>query len=379
MKEDTVTNGNSFDPKGNTTGETEEMDSTFPLCEHLHSRSLDDKYILDISATSETHPFIAAALSDFSTDVFALTDNELVKICQLREHKQKIVNCKFSPLNQNLLYTTSNDGTVKLWDLRDPKSSTVTFKDTTLDEKSQPKSLNSFDVSPCDRLLAAGTELVAGDAFILFWDVRNVELLGGYWQSHTDDISQVQFHPTDSNKLMSGSTDGLINVYDLSEQNEDDALQECLNTEAFVDNLLWFEEENKWRISCITTQSVLQLWDLDGAEPYKRITRREIAERIQKPYTSYEDTYIVKCHNIRGLLLVLCSYWNASESGLLRSLIIFNDKILPSWEFMGNRQRVRASYANEHTNLFITGGEKGQLDFWKLDLSQISLTSIQRK
>ncbi|XP_066137441.1 WD repeat-containing protein 89 isoform X2 [Euwallacea fornicatus] len=373
MKEKTETNEKSFDPKDIIPEEAEEVEPTFPPCKHLHSRYLDDKYILDISATSGTHPFIAAALSDISTDVFTLTDNELVKISQLREHKQQIVNCKFSLSNQNLLYTTSNDGTVKLWDLRDPKSAAATFKD----ENSQPKSLNSFDVSPCDRLLAAGTELTAGDAFILFWDVRNVKLLGGYWQSHTDDISQVQFHPTDSNKLMSGSTDGLINVYDLSEQNEDDALQECLNTEAFVDSLLWFEEENKWRISCITTENVLQLWDLDGAKPYKSITRKQIAERIQKPYTSQEDTYIVKCHTISGFLLVLCSYWkNASESVPLRSLIISNDKVLPSWAFMGNKQRIRASHANEHTNLFITGGEKGQLDVWKLDLSQINLTPI---
>jgi len=32
-----------------------------------------------------------------------------------------------------------------------------------------------------------------------------------YVDSHNDDVTEVQFHPTDPNGLLSGSTDGLIN------------------------------------------------------------------------------------------------------------------------------------------------------------------------
>lgn len=42
-----------------------------------------------------------------------------------------------------------------------------------------------------DRLLSAGTDSFDGDAFLLFWDIRNPKLLGGYWESHTDDITEV--------------------------------------------------------------------------------------------------------------------------------------------------------------------------------------------
>lgn len=62
---------------------------------------------------------------------------------------------------------------------------------TTTKESASPKSVSCFDISPCDRLLAAGTDLTEGDAFILFWDVRNTNLLGAYWESHTDDITEV--------------------------------------------------------------------------------------------------------------------------------------------------------------------------------------------
>jgi hypothetical protein len=33
---------------------------------------------------------------------------------------------------------------------------------------------------------------------------------------------------------MSGSTDGLVNIFDVNESSEDDALQHCLNTEDSV-------------------------------------------------------------------------------------------------------------------------------------------------
>lgn len=101
----------------------------------------------------------------------------------------------------------------------------------------------SFDVSCNDRLIAAGTEHTGGDAFILFWDIRygksmkkkiNNKIVGGYWESHTDDITCLSFNPVKSNFLASGSTDGLINVFDLTQPSEDEALMYSLNTESSV-------------------------------------------------------------------------------------------------------------------------------------------------
>lgn len=80
---------------------------------------------------------------------------------------------------------------------------------------------------------------------------------------------------------MSGSTDGLINTYNLFETSEDDALQECLNTEALVESLLWFQDRGRWKISCVTSINDLQLWETDGAEPYKRFHRSDINVAIK--------------------------------------------------------------------------------------------------
>lgn len=40
---------------------------------------------------------------------------------------------------------------------------------------------------------------------------------------------QLQFHPTRDNVLLSGSTDGLVNIYDTTIADEDDALLQVIN------------------------------------------------------------------------------------------------------------------------------------------------------
>ena len=40
-------------------------------------------------------------------------------------------------------------------------------------------------------MICVGTEQLYGDAYLLFWDIRSTKLLGGYWYSHSDDITTV--------------------------------------------------------------------------------------------------------------------------------------------------------------------------------------------
>lgn len=42
-------------------------------------------------------------------------------------------------------------------------------------------------------------------------------------------VAQLQYHPTRSNILLSGSTDGLVNIYDTTVTDEDEALVQVIN------------------------------------------------------------------------------------------------------------------------------------------------------
>ncbi|KAI9682300.1 MAG: hypothetical protein M1817_000354, partial [Caeruleum heppii] len=48
-------------------------------------------------------------------------------------------------------------------------------------------------------------------------------------ESHSDDITELRFHPSQTALLISGSTDGLVNLYDTALQDEEDALLQTIN------------------------------------------------------------------------------------------------------------------------------------------------------
>ncbi|RKP04248.1 hypothetical protein CXG81DRAFT_23200 [Caulochytrium protostelioides] len=80
-----------------------------------------------------------------------------------------------------------------------------------------PDRVQSFDVNG-EGLVAAGMELRQEDAKIVFWDVRQA---GGapvrtFADCHSDDVTQVKFHPTRGAALATGSTDGLICLFNLA-------------------------------------------------------------------------------------------------------------------------------------------------------------------
>lgn len=54
------------------------------------------------------------------------------------------------------------------------------------------KPLSCFDVSCDGRFIVAGTDVLKDDAFLLFWDIRSTNLLGGYWDTHQEDVTQVK-------------------------------------------------------------------------------------------------------------------------------------------------------------------------------------------
>jgi WD40 repeat protein len=48
-------------------------------------------------------------------------------------------------------------------------------------------------------------------------------------ESHTDTITSLQLHPNHPTLLLSSSTDGLVNIFDISQAEEEDALYQVIN------------------------------------------------------------------------------------------------------------------------------------------------------
>jgi WD40 repeat protein len=88
----------------------------------------------------------------------------------------------------------------------------------------------SLACSPSSFTLAAGTELADYQASVLLWDIRSAaQPRIQYNEIHSDDVTELNFHPLEPNVLLTGSTDGLVNILDLRISDEDDVVITAFN------------------------------------------------------------------------------------------------------------------------------------------------------
>ncbi|KAI9744469.1 MAG: ERAD-associated protein [Claussenomyces sp. TS43310] len=83
--------------------------------------------------------------------------------------------------------------------------------------------------------IAGGTELANSQASVIIWDTRFMDQPRlQYVESHSDDVTALQYHPTQKSILLSGSTDGLVNIYNTTILEEEDALHQTINHGASI-------------------------------------------------------------------------------------------------------------------------------------------------
>lgn len=179
-----------------------------------------DEWILSLQLFPEVYGscFIASSSSG-RLRVYSTTFNTSPLI-DIKAHESSIN--AINKVNEHTLATASTDG-IKVWDLRQSLEKPQFALENA--KKSNFLSLGSSS----GHLLAGGTELAGSDAELHLWDLRNpANVVRSFVDSHHDDITYIEFHPS-QNYLMSGSTDGCVNIYNLDEPYEDEALHQVIN------------------------------------------------------------------------------------------------------------------------------------------------------
>lgn len=309
---------------------------------------------------------VAAAVSDNS--VTLLKRETLEKVCSFKPHQECITGLKFSPSNSSILWTSSSEGCVKMWDVRSLECE-MEFQGKS-EKSAVSKPINCFDISCNERILCGGTELVDEGAFLLFWDIRGDKVLGSYWESHTDDITQVKFNPKQADIMATAATDGLINVFDISQNTEDDALTYCMNAEVTVGKLSWSSQNGRYeRLSGITDIESLQYWDIKEAAPLHKYSREEVASAMKRRVV--DDCYMVSVDMTSegDNPLVLTGSLDAEASDCMRTLKldVHNGRLTPHGSFRSKQLLLmtRAALYQAETDSYITAGECGVVRVWK--------------
>ncbi|KAF5645417.1 mitochondrial carrier family [Fusarium sp. NRRL 25303] len=188
-----------------------------------------DVYVLDIHRTSVG---LASISSDQSLSVLDPTRLSAGPLHRLPTQHGNLATLRVFDSNASIVCTAGENGTVGVWDLRQG-ANVVQF------QASQAPILSmacSFDT----QTIAVGTELQNHTASIHLWDVRSTPSSRAHYQEvHSDDVTDLSFNPSNPALLLSGSTDGLVNVYDTRVADEDDLTVQTCNVDASIHRAAW--------------------------------------------------------------------------------------------------------------------------------------------
>lgn len=333
--------------------------------------SLKKSYINKLHATKSLK--LAVSLSDNGIEVYQLNNTSLNKVCCLSGHEKALTEVVCDRKEDHLIYSAGLDGLVKLWDTRKSGSCVQEYKDS---DEELVRPYECMDISCNGRVLCAGSQLVEDDAYLVFWDNRLTKPLGGYWNSHTDDITQVKFHKTKAELLATGSLDGLVNIFNVTELTEDDALTYSLNVENSVEKLSWLDHK---QLAVISQSSDLQLWDAASGDLLRSFTRDKVSRSIKR--SKADDCYLVDTHSSADDTPVLLagSYGGDGCRQVLRSVTIADKKLQPSTNFTDNKQTVRCSWYDKDRDILVTTGEAGLVSVWSGAAPSAGAAHLSRK
>lgn len=172
-----------------------------------------------------THTNLLATIA--SDDSIRFLDADSLKTLQIIGGAHRGIACLGAGHASHFI-TAGRDGMVRCWDSRMKQAI----------QMADPRA-NGISALACHHhYIAAGTESLKeglGDVSVLLFDIRKPNApLRSYVESHTDTITQLKFHPSHPQVVLSGSTDGLISVFDINQEDEDDALQQVLNPRSAV-------------------------------------------------------------------------------------------------------------------------------------------------
>lgn len=304
-----------------------------------------------------------ASTSSGGLALFSIANfNQVPLMANEKAHESSINS--IAKVNDNVFVSASSDG-LKVWDLH--KGLEKPVASFTNAKKSNFLSVAS---SPDGALVAGGTELVGVDSELHIWDWRSQELVKSLVDSHHDDITDIKFHPTLTHYLMSGSTDGYVNVYDLRESDEDEALHQVINYNS-VHTCNFIRERRILVLSHMETLLFSELNNADYENPQEP-QPRDVGDLRVWPHCEYVVDvsplgYTAFGANLEKALSVMPFNCKTEE---------FDTSSIVSFPGAHGEEVVRDVLLVPGSRLAITCGEDGGIKAWELPVELEGVTAV---
>ncbi|KAI8343397.1 WD40-repeat-containing domain protein [Chlamydoabsidia padenii] len=301
-----------------------------------------DQYVFDVTANSQ---YAIASASDNLIRLYDLST--LQPATSLSFHQQRISKIKL--FNDQFLFSASEDGKLARWDLRTSTTPVQVF------DYGRP--LSAFDINCNDSMAVVGTlnEEVVQAAELGFFDTRQTRLIHKFEESHGDDVTEIQCHPTLPSQLISCSTDGLINSYDVTDFDEEEALLAVVNSGSSVNKTGYFGPNAEY-LFCLTHLETFSLHTLEGDLlcDYGQLKQLDGVDfAIDCNYDSNSQRLYLETGSNSGSISIF--HVNIDELQLCQTLQAQG----------GHTDVVRSLYWNHGTQSILTGGEDGIMCAWQ--------------
>ncbi|KAJ2483456.1 hypothetical protein EV174_002945 [Coemansia sp. RSA 2320] len=316
---------------------------------NLHARAepqpKSNAYIYD---AIQTDIGIAASTSDVCVRFFE--PSTLREKGLLKYHSDQITEIR---ARANSLMSSSKDGKVAIWDLRQA----LTAAPALLFKTSDP--VLSFDMSTDDAMLVSGSVLDSECfARINLWDPRAASRPTAVFEnSHSEDVSRIRCHPSMPRHFLSGSSDGLLCTFDAAQTDEDEALLFVANTGASVSNCGYFGPEAQY-IYAHSDMETLQLWTTEASRLADFGDVRDLAE------SGVPIDYIIECrYDPQSERLYMAGGTNEGDIHLLHVGASSFEHIQALKG--GHSSIVRGLNWDPAQGWAVAGGEDGRVSWWE--------------
>ncbi|KAJ3076671.1 WD repeat-containing protein 89 [Podochytrium sp. JEL0797] len=314
-----------------------------------------EDYIINITP-SPTHNVLLAPCSSGSVKVIDPTSLTCTGALSTASPVSEVV---FGAGDGNVVYVGGMDGNVGVFDLR---------VGSAVGQLNGGTAILSLSRNAAGTVLAAGTELAykAGPegedvARLLMWDLRSgAAPLAQFIDCHSDDITQVRFHPTVDTVLVSGGTDNLINLYNLTPTlSEDDSLYQTINYNS-IHKLGFFGPQNEYIFaqSHVETFALYKFENADLVKDFGDVRRNDVGGgfgAVEYLVDSVFDAGEGRLYLVGG-----------KQNGDIAVMNVALDTMELVYTLNGgHRDIVRGVYWNRGMQRLVSGGEDGVISLWR--------------
>ncbi|KAL0949042.1 hypothetical protein HGRIS_009135 [Hohenbuehelia grisea] len=321
----------------------------------------DTSYVISIASLASS---FAAAASAPDNRIHLFDKSNLRPLRTFQGHATSITSMR--AVDAQRLISSGKDGRVVVWDDRKPDGVGAQF--------SAGRSLLCCDVSPDATAIAAGSDLEGEDAVIFYWDTRqNSVPIRTHSSTHSDDVTVVRFHPTqnssDPRLLLSASSDGLLSISNVDEDDEDEAVLHVANWGCSIAQAGWIPSRNGRNGPSVWASSDMETFSTWSNE-LDSLHSTDIREpAIHGAKRTWVTDYLVGCVPASGDCgdeMSLGIYLGSNEGDV--ALTTCNTQS-PDWTLRrlwthGHAGVVRSVLYDDERHVLLTGGEDGKLCLW---------------